>query len=184
MNNNTLKFIEAYSVRLEQIDQQTMHLLREWRNQADIRKQMVNQNLITPAQHLAWFKQIEQAHNQQHFIIYYKQQAIGAINIATEEASLQQAQIAQVGLYITEPKYKNNMLAFAPSLAINDYAFQILNINQLKSKVRQSNQPAIKYNQQLGYQFNPLNDEFTEITLTADNYEQASKQLKNWLSRG
>lgn len=182
--NHKMTAIKAYSIELEPVNQNTMHLLYNWRNQPEIRMQMVNQSQITQAQHLAWFEKIKQAQNQQHFIINYKQQAIGSINITTFADTLKQAPVAEVGLYIAEPKYKNNILAFAPSLAINDYAFQALNVGLLKSRVRCSNQAAIKYNQQLGYQFKPLDNEFTEIELTADNYNQASKQLKNWLSRG
>ncbi|MCU4674754.1 GNAT family N-acetyltransferase [Catenovulum sp. 2E275] len=169
---------------LKQIDDNNYALLQQWRNQPEIREQMVNQQLISMSSHQIWYESVKHALNQQHFVIYYKDLAIGSINIRTRQAYLYQADSAEVGLYIAEAKYKNNILAFAPSLAINDYAFNDLGINHLASKVRLTNQAAIKYNQQLGYQFSPLDEDFTEIKLTADNYNNATKQLKTWLSRG
>ncbi len=184
MTNQLKSDIFAYSVELKQVDDNSIDLLRNWRNQIEIRTQMVQQDEISAEQHQIWYNRIKNAVNQQHFVIYYKQTAIGAINIATRESGLIQAETAEVGLYIAEPKYKNNMLAFAPSLAINDYAFGHLSIANLRSKVRLSNQAALKYNKALGYQFKTLDDSFTEISLTADSYNSTTKQLKSWLSRG
>lgn len=168
----------------------------DWRNSDFVRLQMVNQALISQAEHNQWFNGLAHKHNQLHFVVSYKNEAIGVINIIFDHNEAEHGEIgtgkintdeinsAEVGLYIGHSKFQSNLIAFAPSLVINDFAFETLKVKSLKSKVRNDNLAALKYNQQLGYQLKPLNNEFTEIQLTADNYYQATKQIKNWLSRG
>ncbi|WP_048689731.1 GNAT family N-acetyltransferase [Catenovulum maritimum] len=178
--------LSAYAVNLAQLAEPDIEQVRLWRNTDFVRKQMVNQDLISREQQQAWFYSLGQKQDQQHFMIDYKSQPIGVINIrALDTNSLLTAKQAEVGLYIGNDKYQNNFIAFAPSLVINDYAFTHLKIDRLASKVRKTNLAALKYNQQLGYLIGEDdNDEFNAIELTADNYNKATTQIKNWLSRG
>lgn len=177
--------LSGYSVRLVPVDKSNQNLLFEWRNEVAIRQQMVNQEKITKEQHQQWFKSLNNNIAEQHFVIYYKDSAIGAINIrAVNSQDLSHCQHGEVGLYIANEKYKGNMIAFAPSLVINDFAFKQLKLNQLTSKVKADNLSALKYNQQLGYHLAPEEKDFVEINLTADNYNKSTKSLKNFLSRG
>ena len=177
--------IENYSVRLVPVNQENQTLLFQWRNQAEIRQQMVEQKIITLPEHNDWFSSLAENKYQQHFVIYYKDQAIGAINIRCKTTDeLAQSQHAEIGLYIANEQYKGNIVAFAPSLAINDYAFEKLNIRQLSSKVKADNVAALKYNQQLGYVLSTEKSGFIEITLNQENYVQYSQKLKQFLNRG
>ncbi|MER2492164.1 GNAT family N-acetyltransferase [Catenovulum sediminis] len=178
-------YLSGYAVELKSVSQDNMMLLFEWRNQPEIRSQMVNTEKLELAQHQNWFAKLAARTEQKHYVIYYKQHAIGSINVrSTDGQAIEQTREAEVGLYIGEEKYRNNIVAFAPSLLINDYLFENLNIQQLRSKVRSQNKAALKYNQQLGYQLKPIDEDFTEIILTADNYKQTTQQIKAWLSRG
>jgi len=187
--NNSAKVIQkslsGYSVTLVAVDEANQHLLFKWRNEPSIRQKMVNQSEIALAQHQQWYKSLKNKTDMQHFVIFYKNIAIGAINIKSKnEESLLHCAHAQVGIYIAHEKYKGNILAFSPSLLINDYAFKQLQIKQLSSKVRADNYVALKYNQQLGYHCAAEEGGFIEISLTADNYDTASKKLKLFLDRG
>lgn len=181
--NNAI--LEKYSVTLVPINEQYKALLLHWRNQDEIRKEMLNQALISVETHQQWFDSLAEKCDQQHFIILYKEKAIGAINLKCHQGlPLSKSTHAEVGLYIAENMYRGNIIAFAPSLVINDYAFQTLNIKQLSSKVRADNIAALKYNQQLGYRLVIDNTEFTSITLNQDDYHKSTQQLKEFLSRG
>ncbi|WP_440903924.1 GNAT family N-acetyltransferase [Catenovulum sp. SX2] len=176
----------GYAIELLPVTRENFQLLREWRNQNDIRAQMGDTALISAELHQAWFDKIEHSQQQLHYIIQYKQQLIGSINVRNSDGlNLTDCKLAEVGLYISAPEYRNNMLAFAPSLLLNDYLFEQLQIIELKSKVRSSNAAALKYNQALGYQLSPIADdnEFIEISLTADNYKKATQMVKRLLSR-
>lgn len=177
--------INAYAIELSLIDDESQALLLAWRNQIEIREAMVNQAVITAEQHANWYKKVREKSNELHFIIRYKDQAIGSINIKTEhEAVLHHAKQAEIGLYIAEPAFRNNIIAFSPALALIDYAFEALKIQCLSSKVRADNQPALKYNQQLGYQLSEPTNDLVAISLTKPQYQHASKQLKSLLNRG
>lgn len=177
--------LKGYAIELIAVNEHNQQLLYAWRNQPEIRKQMVNQTEISQAQHQQWFNALQTKTDQQHYVIYYRDNAIGAINIcSSDNKPLTQSNNAEVGLYIASEKYRGNILAFAPSLVINDYAFTQLKINSLASKVRADNKAALKYNQQLGYELSPEKQGFINIKLNAINYDKHSKSLKNFLSRG
>lgn len=185
-----LPSISGYSVTLEPINADNQALLYVWRNQANIRQYMVNQQTISKAEHNAWFAALADKTDQQYFVIYYKNQAIGAINIKCHDGlPLKTSRHAEIGLYIGADEYRNNIVAFAPSLVITDYAFYHLGIKKLSSKVKADNSAALKYNQQLGYLLDIDNSakshaEFIAITLTLDGYEQHNQTLKKFLARG
>ncbi len=177
--------LQGYAVKLVPVGKSNQHLLYAWRNQPEIRQQMVTQSKITQAQHQSWFDALKTKNDQQHYVIYYRDNAIGAINIrSSDNKPLKQSINAEVGLYIACEKYRGNIIAFAASLLINDYAFTQLQVKSLASKVRADNIAALKYNQQLGYELSPEKQGFIEIKLNAINYEKHSKPLKNFLSRG
>ena len=183
LNGSTLT---GYSVKLLPVAQQDLALLFNWRNEKSIREQMVDQKLISFEQHQQWFNALSSKKAEQHFVIYYKNDAIGVINIKTVQTvgQTQGHENGEVGLYIANENYKGNIVAFAPSLVINDLAFEQLKLKRLSSKVRADNFAALKYNQQLGYQLAPEENGFIAISLTADNYHKTTKSLKQFLSRG
>ena len=145
---------------------------------------MRNQALITSVQHQKWFESIHQDGQQQHYIIYYKTHKLGSINIRSlDDKPLNSCEQAEIGLYLVHPDYRGNILAFAPSLLITDFAFETLNIELLASEVRSGNEAAIKYNQQLGYQMTPKDNEFMAIELRAKDYHDKTQILKRMLNR-
>jgi len=177
--------IQNYSVRLVPVNQENQSLLFHWRNQQEIRQKMVEQQIITQIDHNRWFLSLAHNKAQHHFVIYYKDIAIGAINIRCKvDEVLTESKVAEVGLYIADAQYRGNIIAFAPSLAINDYAFEQLNIKQLKSKVRADNIAALKYNQQLGYDLSPEVEGYIPISLNVNNYHLKCKTIKQFFNRG
>lgn len=190
----TVPIINGYSVKLVPVNDDNQLLLYQWRNQANVRQYMINQQVISRAEHQLWFSGLAKRQDQQHFVIYYQELPIGAINISCHDGlALEKSQHGEVGLYIGEEKYRQNILAFAPSLAINDYAFEQLGIKKLSSKVKADNSAALKYNQQLGYTLTSKNSqqnrhqsetEFLAISLSAKDYETKSQSLKQFLARG
>lgn len=174
----------GYNVELKAIKQQDLELLRNWRNDPQVSQFMLSQELISAEQQLAWFKKIQRDDSQYHWMIYYKNQPIGSANIKAiyQGQTLHNATTIEPGLYIADERYRGNLLAFAPTLLINDYCFDQLKVKQLHAVVKQTNQAALNYNQKLGYKIQKQ-AELVEITLTAGDYQQASHMLKNLLSR-
>lgn len=176
--------IENYQVRLRPITAQDLELLRQWRNSDFVRKKMLSTALISEEQQQAWFKKMVTDTSQMHWLIEYRDTPIGAVNVKVTRCRdiVTTAQTLEPGLYIGEPKYQGNIVAFAPSLALYDYCFSVLGTKALHAAVKGDNEAALKYNQQLGYEIDSRG-EFITLRLQKASYERQTVTLKSLLSR-
>ncbi|QPL49143.1 MULTISPECIES: GNAT family N-acetyltransferase [Alteromonas] len=183
--NNTI--VTGYQVTLLPIALEHQSLLRQWRNSPEIKQCMFSDETISDAQQLTWFEQVKECENQWHWIVSYRGTFIGSTNIkATEEsASVNESPELEAGLYIGEGRYKNNILAFAPTLAMYDYCFEQFNTQHFKARVKATNSAAIHYNQKLGYKTIRTEEQGSvlEMLLTYNDYQSSTKMLKQFLSR-
>jgi RimJ/RimL family protein N-acetyltransferase len=178
-----LPHLSGYGVELRPIQEGDLAQLLNWRNREDIRGMMKSQDIISMPEHIAWFKGLVTKQHVQHFAVCYKGALIGAANIMTESDSLNFCQRIEPGLYIGEEKFRGNILAFAPSLVLNDYCFETLNVSGLIATVNSKNSQAITYNEKLGYQI-VERGEWLSMTLNIDDYLAATKMVRRFLSRG
>ena len=173
----------GYQVKLASITEDDLPMLRRWRNDPKISQHMLSQQFITETQQQSWYKKVVKDPSQQHFVIYYKNKPIGAANIKASKGNpLNQCEYIEPGLYIYDDNYRANLLAFAPTLLLNDFSFYDLGAAKLKAVVLAENSAALNYNKKLGYEIvneGPL----VEIELEPLRYEVASKPLKSLLSR-
>jgi len=175
--------LSGYQVILRPVTEDDLEMVRTWRNDPGVSQFMLSQEQITPEQQRAWFKKVSRDPRQQHYIIIYKDQPIGAANIrALQGTDLQNATVIEPGLYIFEDKYRANLLTFAPTLLLNDFCFNQLGVKTLRAVVKPDNEAALNYNAKLGYQV-VRKGSLVEIELDQLSYEQASKPLKGLLSR-
>ena len=88
-------------------------------------------------------------------------------------------------MYIGETRYKNNILAFAPTLAMYDFCFSEFETQEFKAVVKATNTAAMHYNQKLGYKVVSTDTEKSVIamSLTYDDYQRSTTTLKQLLSR-
>ncbi len=176
--------LQGYGVVLRAIEVNDLETLRTWRNDPQVSQFMLSQEPITAEQQSAWYAHIQRAHNQQHFVIEYKGQAIGSANVKTRgiAENLLHAQTLEPGLYIGEAAYRQNIVAFAPTLLLNDYCFETLGCKRLRAVVKAENQAALNYNQKLGYRIVEHGD-LIEIELNFEDYQTHTRMLKGLLSR-
>lgn len=173
----------GYQVCLKQVVESDLSMLRNWRNDPAVSQYMVSQDFISAEQQRAWFASIQRTNKQQHFVIYYKDQPIGSANIKVNVGeSLLAAKTIEPGLYIADSRYRNNIVAFSPTLLLNDYCFDDLGVETLAAVVKGDNLAALNYNKKLGYQV-VNQDEFIAIKLNRTDYQRHSQGLKNLLDR-
>ncbi|MDZ7869426.1 MAG: GNAT family N-acetyltransferase [Rheinheimera sp.] len=145
--------IEAYGVTLTPVQPEDLALLREWRNRPDISAQMLDQRIISEEAQLGWFELVRTDASQQHFVIRYKNEPVGACNLKQPEGQpVSSSAMLESGFYLADPRFRGSMLAFFPALALNQYCFQTLGCKTLLAHVKPDNQAALRFNQQLGYQ--------------------------------
>lgn len=179
-----LNELSGYGVNMLPVAEPHLELLRQWRNSDFVREQMVSSDIIDEQQQLNWFQNISERQDQQHFIIQYREDYIGAANIKSPDGkSVSVAATLEPGIYIGEERYRSNILAFAPSLVLLDYCFDHLKVNQVSAKVKNQNTAALAYNRKLGYIEVDKDSEYTIIALKRECYIQSTRTLKNLLSR-
>lgn len=177
--------IEDYQVVLRPIVKSDIEQLRLWRNSATVQAHMLDQREITAAQQAEWFEKIQHDEREQHWLIFFRDKPIGSINLKCVDDSsvLGSAKTVFAGLYIGEPAYQANIIAFAPSLALYDFCFECLSVTRFKAVVKASNQAALNYNERLGYRV-VGGDAEIEIVLDRAAYTESTGALKALLSRG
>lgn len=176
--------LSGYQVELLPVAQAHQLQLRQWRNQDEIRQQMLSDNLISEEQQQAWFRKTQRDPKQLHWVIRFRQQLIGATNVKSLEPgkSAAEASVLEPGLYIGERRYQGNIVAFAPTLAMYDFCFGSLSTRLFRAVVKRTNQNAMSYNQKLGYQVVEDN-ELCVLELNQAAYEAATAPIRQFLSR-
>ncbi len=176
--------IEAWQVTLRPLEEGDLDKLRQWRNSDYVREKMVSTSLITAEQQAAWFQKISHDPSQMHWIIEYKGRPVGSTNVKVPVIgeTVVSARVLEPGLYIGEPDYQGNILAFAPTLAMYDYCFSHFSVTEFSAAVKPDNDAALKYNRQLGYEISGQ-DVFVRLRLQKEVYERQTVTLKSFLSR-
>lgn len=176
--------LNGYQVELRSLEESDLEQVREWRNSPQVSQYMLSQEEISAEQQQAWFKKNQRDPSQQHFVILYKSEAIGVANIKSRGINnpLDRAKVIEPGLYIAVEKYRNNILAFAPTLLLNDYCFETLGAEKLVAVVKADNLAALNYNEKLGYKVENR-AEVIDISLVFEDYQRHTAQLKGFLSR-
>ncbi len=184
VNTEKGPIIQGFQVRLRPVEENDLERLRNWRNSASVRQQMLSTDFISDEQQLAWFKKIKRDVSQQHWVVEYKGQPIGATNVKARfhGDTVQSATVLEPGLYIGHPGYQGNIVAFAPTLALYDFCFSRYSVETFFAVVKAENTAALKYNAQLGYQVDKQH-ELIDLTLQKDTFERHTKVLRRLLSR-
>ncbi|OBP15387.1 hypothetical protein A5320_08470 [Rheinheimera sp. SA_1] len=147
-----------FSVELRPLQRQQLELLRQWRNDPVIAAPMLQQQLISAEMQQQWFTRIQHDKHQAQFVIYYKDEAIGACNLKSNDGlELGKCETIESGFYLAHPRFRGTLLAFFPALALNQYCFGRLNCKTLLAQVKLSNNAALRFNEKLGYQRQPDN---------------------------
>lgn len=145
--------IRAFSVVLKPLHRDQLELLRQWRNDPVIAGPMLQQQKISADMQQQWFERIQHDQRQAQFVIYYKDEAIGACNLkSADDQMLGDTETIETGFYLAHPKFRGTLLAFFPALALNQYCFESLNCKTLLAHVKLSNNAALRFNEKLGYQ--------------------------------
>lgn len=174
--------IEKFSVLLKRLDITMLEQVRQWRNNPLVSKNMFTQDIISPEQQLVWFKTLEQDPSRAHFMIYFKNEAIGVANLnASNNFDLEEANLIYTGFYLGPNRYRGTVLAFFPALALNDYCFTELNCQKLAAQVKSENLPALRFNQTLGYEIVEEKNGISLMLLDKNRHIRSLDNLKRFI---
>jgi len=86
-------------VNLITLDKKTQLEVRNWRNRNDIRKWMINQNLITPDEHERWLKWLKDTDKARVFVGFRGEEPVGVVNLSSIDWN---NRTADFGIYTLE----------------------------------------------------------------------------------
>lgn len=171
--------IEKFGIILEPLTIETSMQVREWRNSPKVSEFMDFKEHISEEQQRKWFESTVNSKNK-YFIIKQESIPIGLIHL---DRFNEIYKAAFAGLFIGNESFEGTGIAFKASIALLEYAFEELKLEQVFAKVHQNNTAAIAYNSNLGFEFDGTeSDLFLRLKLTPDSYYEYRKKLMNLLS--
>lgn len=184
-NHSTLPtVIEKYGITLRQLEKRNIEMVRQWRNHPEVARYMLSQEIITVEQHTQWFEYLCQRSDQQVFVAYFKDEPIGVANCTALDAStLKNAKHIEPGVYMApDCSYRGTVLAFAPAVALNEALFELTCCERLIAHVISSNTGAIRFNQTMGYEQIPTEQQdLVKMQLNSDNFLKAKEKITRLL---
>jgi RimJ/RimL family protein N-acetyltransferase len=165
--------LEFSKIRLRQIDQGDIEMLRQWRNDQKIVQFMFFNQYITESMQQKWFSSLGES--DFYFIIEYRTKALGLINLSDLQ---EKDNAAFAGLFIYEEAYWGTQIPVLASMRLLKFAFEERKLATVYAKVQKANIAAKKYNNNLG--FDDCSEELQSINL--ENYTNVLKPLMNRIS--
>lgn len=161
--------------RFIKLQQDDLELVRLWRNSPLISQYMEYRQYITPEMQQEWFRSINNEFNL-YLIIEYEYKKIGLIN--AKNIDWNEARIEGGIFFWEEDVYSTPIPAFV-SILFAELMIRILRL-KIYAHVLKSNDRAIRYNMQLGFELCPGQDnvENQEYILTPEKYLEKSSKLR------
>lgn len=168
-----------YGLALVRLEQKDIEMLRSWRNEPKVVENMEFQTYISPEMQNEWFKRINNINNF-FFLIKKEEQWIGMIHLSDINYEIK---TTKSGILIGNPSYLNTSIPVFSSIALLNFAFYDLGLEEIFIKINKANKKALKYNQHLG--FYPIQDKenvtFLHMKLTPDVYQIKTKRIQAML---
>jgi RimJ/RimL family protein N-acetyltransferase len=170
-----MKF-SKYGITLERLKKEDIELLRQWRNSDLVRTNMKYREIITPEMQVEWFNSIN--NDRFHYTIFsYSGVKIGLLNDRNIDW---ETRSSETGLFVGRPEYFHTFVPYLVSVAGIETLFQCLGWKKQYAYVLRSNQDAIKYNLELGYQLCEGQEgiEHQRYEMTWDSFTQSAAKIR------
>jgi len=146
---------QRYGVSLSQFVESDIEMVRQWRNSPKISQQMLDKTYISEKQQQAWYQRLIQDESQQYFLAFFKDQAIGVVSLIKIDRL---SGTAEPGMYIYNDDFLNNIVPFCVAFALNDFAFEKLQLTRLFGKIYLTNSASIRFHEASGYQSDNIDE--------------------------
>jgi len=182
---NILKILlrDKFMFKLMPIDEKTLKLILQWRNEKRIREYMINDAMITWQEHLNWFENLKTRNDREIFVFLVNHRPVGIVSFIDIDRIHHHC---HWGFYIGEehvPKGCGTMMAY---YALS-YAFEEYKIHKINSEVIDFNFKSINYHKSLGFEQNGkmLDELFRDgkyvdlilFTLFKEKWDQVKKNI-------
>lgn len=175
--------IENFGITLKRLSYENLDDLLIWRNSDDVRLFMDYQKIIEYEDHLKWFESVNNEYNY-YFIAYCEDQPFGVYNIKDIKIN-ESEKSAEAGSFLISRKFWGSDLAIRGSFVLLLFAFEYLKLKTLTSKVIKTNEKALYYNKDIGFQIvsNKFYENAYSLALTSDRFWGKNKNLLKYLEK-
>lgn len=132
-------------VQLRVLSNDDLEMVLQWRNHDDIRKWMVNSDVIALSDHLAWFERNKNRTDRLFYIFEYQQQSQGYISFVT----IPNSAAYEWGFYV-KPNAEKGMGHLLGSAAL-DLAFGDLGLAKIFGQVLEFNEKSLSFHKKMGF---------------------------------
>lgn len=122
-----------------------LEMVLMWRNHQEIRKWMVNQDIISYNDHLSWFRRCQESSNSVNLIFEYQELAQGYVSFT----KIRNSRAYEWGFYM-QPKSPKGMGMLLGKRSI-EYTFMVLGADKLFGQVLSFNKKSILFHERLGF---------------------------------
>lgn len=169
--------MKGFGIELRLLSEETLELVRGWRNDEQTSRFMQFREQIAPADQLKWFQSLEKAY---YFVIYSGAVPVGLIDLKKID---EKNKTAESGLLIGNTDFVGTGIALGASVLLLDFAFGELNLQTVTATISNQNSEAEKYNQLLGFvKKQSVDGQFYRWELEQSDYAQNRKKLVMFLS--
>ncbi len=174
--------LEQYGVTLKRVEYEDIEMIRNWRNQSEVRANMLFKRHITKKMQEKWFESINNMNNY-YFLIQYKGDSYGVINaknINFEEG------YGEGGIFIGRSCDEVPFVSVFASLCLLNTVFTKIDLfSKSFVQVLQVNTRAVALNKKLGYCLVPgqLNQASQYYVLTREDYLKKAKWLNDFAKK-
>lgn len=137
--------IENDDAKLRVLAYEDLEMVLQWRNHDDIRKWMVNSDIIPLHDHLNWFERNKTKTDHLFFIFEYQQQPQGYVSFI----AIPNSSAYEWGFYI-KPDAEKGIGKLLGHTALN-HAFNQLNFKKIFGQVLDFNQKSVSFHKKMGF---------------------------------
>lgn len=145
--------VENGTVTLRLLEEPDLPLTLSWRNQDNIRRWFLTNEVILFEKHLAWFNRYQSLDTDFVFVILAKEFGFKPVGQISLYAIDWQSQVGEYGrLMIGESEARGKGLARSASLLLLHIGFDVLGLKEIVLEVKQDNLPAVAVYRSIGFE--------------------------------
>ena len=133
--------ITNYGVKLVQLSQDKIELVRKWRNSDKIKKYMEYRDYISPEMQQKWFDKISTTTKDFYFLIDVNNIEIGLVNIKNVNWS---KRIGEWGVFVWDDLSLHKGIAYKAALCLYDFTFNVLHLDNIERESSRMNNVFLK----------------------------------------
>ena len=134
--------ISKYGVTLKLLTHDKIEMVRQWRNDPKIQQYMEYREEISPEMQEKWYQKISNSGRDYYFIISYKGEDVGLINMKDFNEDMTEA---EAGVFIYDDKYLNTDLSYRAHIVMLDYFYQERELEYTISHILKTNHRAQRF---------------------------------------